>query len=96
MFDRSPPWNIPTVTTLGLTGSMVREGMVWKAMTTCAAMTMGSIPSWGAAPWVWTPFKVMRKLSTAAMHGPTVYPTSPTGMEESAWRPKTASGRGSR
>ena len=71
MFSRTPPLIMPTVTTAGSRAmSMPRLTTVCSPSTTCAAVTIGSTPSHGAAPCVWRPCTVMPKRSELAIVGP--------------------------
>ena len=69
--SRTPPRIMPTVTTAGsLAMSTPRLTTVCSPSTTCAAVTMGSTPSHGAAPCVCVPWTVIEKRSVLAMVGP--------------------------
>ena len=71
MFSRTPPLMAPMVTTAGSSvRSIVRLTTVCRPSTTCAAVTMGSTPFQGAAPWVWLPCTSIFSLSELAMVGP--------------------------
>ena len=62
MFSRLPPRIMPTVTTAGSrVMSTLRLTTVCSPSTTWAAVTIGSTPSQGAAPWVCLPCTVMWK-----------------------------------
>ena len=74
MLNRWPPWTMPTVTTTGWSGCTFREAMVWSERMAWEAMTTGSTPACGCAPWVCTPVMVALKWSTAASAGPGVKP----------------------
>jgi len=50
MFGAVPDWIDPTVTTAAAAGSMRRATMVWRAVISAAAPTMGSADSCGRAP----------------------------------------------
>ena len=63
---------MPTVTTTGFSGCTFLEAMVWMPRIACAAITTGSTPACGCAPWVCTPVIVAWKWSTAASAGPEV------------------------
>ena len=71
MFSRRPPLIAPIVTTAG---SWVRS--IWRLTTVCrpittwAAVTIGSTPNQGIAPWVWRPWIVILRLSALAIVGP--------------------------
>jgi hypothetical protein len=60
MFSRTPPRMVPTVTTAGSWVMFrLRLTTVCSPSTTWAAVTIGSTPIQGAAPWVWRPCTVI-------------------------------------
>ena len=76
MFSRTPPLMAPMVTTAGSrVRSISRLTMVCSPSTTCAAVTMGSTPNQGIAPWVWRPLMVIFSLSELAISSPAVFAT---------------------
>ena len=71
MFSRRPPLMTPMVTTAGsCVRSICRLTTVCRPSTTWAAVTMGSMPDHGIAPWVWRPWMVILRLSALAIVGP--------------------------
>ncbi len=89
-----PPAMRPTVTTAGVAGSTRRLTMDCRAVTICEAASTGSRQLWGRAACPPRPLTVIRKLSEAAIIGPTLIPIFPVARTESMCRPKTASALG--
>ena len=60
--------------------------MVWSAITSWLAATIGSTAWWGRAPWPLRPWIVMSTLSTLARAQPGTICSCPAGKKASTWR----------
>jgi hypothetical protein len=93
MLKRWPPSKMPNVTTAGSwLMSSSRLTIVCDAVTISAAVTIGSMPFHGVAPWLCLPCTTMRKVSELAIAPPARTATVPTGNALTTCMPKIASG----
>jgi len=87
-----PARRAPTVTTADSRAPTSRDTTPWSRMTVAAAMTTGSTVDSGLEPWPPLPCRVTRNESVAAIAGPAVRLTTPTGRGMTCC-PRTTSGR---
>lgn len=86
----SPAWNDPTVTTARSPGATSRATTDCTRWTNDAAMTIGSTVVSGREPWPPLPWKVISRLSAAAMHAPGQYAISPAPKGATCWASTTS------
>ena len=94
MLNALPACTWVTLTTTSLNGSVPRLAMDWSAVTMCERHSTGSMPKCGMAACAPLPRTVTLNSSTAAINGPGVMPTVPSGRSCQTCRPNAASGRG--
>lgn len=86
-----PARNAPTLTTAASIGATLRETTVCSDITSAAPATSGSMLFSGMEPWLPTPVSSISQLSTAAMIGPPVKCSLPTGRPGMLCMPKITS-----